>query len=184
MPTAQMEPTPHSPVDPLPILSVDVPIATHRLCEGTLEDHCRDSLHSLLYSPHLHRTFEFHLEPNSPLWSITHIYLQNQCLKSILNLASSPSSIGCRCNTLHTIQHEVEEDLFSIFYQLQMPEFADDVERYVKELTTSTNLQPSLSTSSSPLSPEVELPLQCTELCHEVDTTGTIHGIPVVTIAL
>ena len=178
-PPAQMEPTLHSSVTLPPILSVDVPLNAHRLHEGSLKEHRCDSLHSLLYTPHLHRTFEFHLEPNSPLWSIIQIYLQNQHLKSILNLTSSPSSIGCRCNTLHTIQCEIEEDLFSTFYQLQMPEFADDVERYIKEMTTSTNPQPLPFASSSPLSPEVELTLQCTELHHEVNTTGTIHGIPI-----
>ena len=119
-PPDQMEPTPASPVTPPPILSVNVPITAHHLHEGFLEGPHHNSLHSLLYTPHLHHTLEFHHEPNSPLWSITCIYLQNQHLKTILNLASSPSSIGCRCNTLHTIQQEVEENLFSTFYQLQM----------------------------------------------------------------
>ena len=127
-PPAQMEPTSHSPVNPTPILAVDVPLSTHRLREGTLDGQARDVLHSHLYTPHLHHAFEFHLEPNSPLWSVTHIYLQNQRLKIILDLASSPSSISRRCNTLCTIQHKVEEDLFSTFYQMQMPEFADDLE--------------------------------------------------------
>ena len=178
-PPAQVESPSHSPVNPTPILSVDIPLAAHRLREGMLDGHARDLLHSHLYAPHLHHAFEFHLEPNSPLWSVTRIYLQNQRLRAILDLASSPSSISCRCNTLHTIQREVEEDLFSTFYQMQMPEFADDLERYVKELTTSTNPQPLPSASSSPLSPEVELALQRTELRHEVDTTGTIHSVPV-----
>ena len=109
---------------------------------------------------HLHCAFEFHLKPSSPLWSITRIYLQNQHLKAILDLASSPSSIGRRCNTLHAIQQEVEEDLFSTFYQIQMPKFTDNLERYVKELTTSTNLQSPPSTSSFLLSPEVRLAVQ------------------------
>ena len=178
-PPAPLEPASHSPINPAPILSVDVPLAAHRLREGTLDGHAHDILHSHLYTPHLHRTFEFHLEPNSPLWSITCIYLQNQCLKAILDLASSPSSIGRRCNTLRTIQREVEEDLFSTFYQMQMPEFANDLERYIKELTTSTNPQPLPSASSSPISPEIELTLQRAELRHEVDTTGTIHGEPI-----
>ena len=127
-PPALMEPTPHSSMTPTPILSVDVPLAAHRLRDGTLDGHARDVLHSHLSTPHLHRAFKFHLEPNSPLWSITRIYLQNQRLKAILDLTSSPSSIGHRCNTLHTIQRKVEEDLFSTFYQMQMPEFANDLE--------------------------------------------------------
>ena len=178
-PPAPLEPTSHSSINPTPILSVDVPLAAHRLRKGTLDGHACDILHSHLYAPHLHRAFEFHLEPNSPLWSITRMYLQNQRLKAILDLASSPSSIGRRCNTLRTIQCEVEEDLFSTFYQMQMPEFADDLERYVQELTTSTNPQPLPSASSSPIPPEIELTLQRAELRHEVDTTGTIHGVPV-----
>ena len=60
-----------------------------------------------------------------------------------------------------------------------MPEFINDVEQYIKDMTISTNLQPLPSTSSSPLSPETELTLQHTELHHEVDTTGTIHSVPV-----
>ena len=102
--SAPVESPPHSSVNPPPILSVDVPLATHRLCEGTLDGHSHDILHSHLYAPHLHRAFEFHLEPTSPLWSVTRIYLQNQCLKAILDLASSLSSISCRCNTLCAIQ--------------------------------------------------------------------------------
>ena len=109
-PPAPLEPTSHFSINPTPILSVDVPLAAHRLREGTLDDHARDILHSHLYAPHLHRAFEFHLEPNSPLWSITRMYLRNQHLKAILDLASSPSSIGRRCNTLRSIQCEVEED--------------------------------------------------------------------------
>ena len=127
-PPAQVEPTSHSLVNPPPILSVDVPLAAHRLREGSLDGHARNVLHSHLYAPHLHRAFEFHLKPNSPLWSVTRIYLPNQHLKAILDLMSSPSSIGHRCTTLRTIQHEVEEDLFSTFYQMQMPEFADNLE--------------------------------------------------------
>ena len=107
------------------------------------------------------------------------MYLQNQRLKAILDLASSSSSIGRRCNTLSTIQREVEEDLFSTFYQMQMPEFAEDLEQYITELTMSTNPQPLPSASSSLLFPEVELTLQHAELRHEVDTTGTIHGVPI-----
>ena len=123
-----VESSPHSLVNPAPILSVDVPLAAHRLRAGMIDGHAHDVLHSHLYAPHLHRTFEFHLEPNSPLWSVTRIYLQNQRLKTILDLASSLSSIGRRCNTLHTIQREVKEDLFSTFYQMQMPEFANNLE--------------------------------------------------------
>ena len=93
-PPAQVEPTSHPSVNPTPILSVDVPLAAHCLREGTLDGHACDILHSHLYAPHLHHAFEFHLEPNSPLWSITRMYLQNQSLKAILDLTSSPSSIG------------------------------------------------------------------------------------------
>ena len=103
-PFDQMEPTADSPVTPQPILSIDVPITAHCLCKGSLKEHHRDVLHSLLYAPQLHCALEFHLKPSSPLWSITCIYFQNQHLKTILNLASSPSSIGRRCNTLRTIQ--------------------------------------------------------------------------------
>ena len=81
-------------INPCPIISVDIPIYAHRLREGTLGELERDILHSLLYSPHIHRILEFHLDDNSPLWSATRIYIQVQRLRTLLDLASSPSSIG------------------------------------------------------------------------------------------
>ena len=77
-PPDQMEPASTLLVTPPPILSVDVPISAHHLCEGSLEGHHGDMLHSLLYASHLHRTLKFHLEDYFTLWSITRIYLQNQ----------------------------------------------------------------------------------------------------------
>ena len=115
-------------INPSPIVSVDVPIYAHRLCEGTLGEPERDALHSLLYSPHIHRILESHLDDNSPLWSATRIYIQVQWLRTLLNLASSPTSIGRCCNTLHAIQRTIQEDLFSLFHQFHMPEFVADVE--------------------------------------------------------
>ena len=125
-PTDRMEhPT---TVNPSPIVSVDVPIYAHRLREGTLGEPERDTLHSLLYSPHIHRILESHLNNNSPLWSATRIYIQVQWLRTLLDLASSPSSIGRRCNILRAIQQAIQEDLFSLFHQFHMPEFVADVE--------------------------------------------------------
>ena len=56
-------------VNPSPILSVNVPIYAHCLHEGPLREPERDALHSLLYSPHIHRILESHLDDNSLLWS-------------------------------------------------------------------------------------------------------------------
>ena len=174
-----VEPSVTPSLDPSPILSVDVPLHAHRLRNGTMGVDEKDALHSLLYSPHIHRTLESHLDDNFPLWSITQIYLQNQRLRTLLDLASSPSSIGRRCNILRLIQQTIQDDLFSLFYQLEMPNFATDVERYVNEMTAATNPQTSPSTSSSPLMAAIELAIQRTELGHEVQTTGILHGIPI-----
>ena len=83
-------------VNPCPIVSVDVPIYAHRLCEGTLGEPEQNALHSLLYSPHIHQILESHLDDNSPLWSTTRIYIQVQWLRTLLDLASSPTSISRR----------------------------------------------------------------------------------------
>ena len=53
-----------------------------------------------------------------------------------------------------------------------------DVERYVNKMTAATNPQTFPSTSSS-LTAAIELAIQCAELGHEVQTTGTLHGIPI-----
>lgn len=60
-----------------------------------------------------------------------------------------------------------------------MPEFIANVERYIKEVTTATNPQTSLSASSSPLTAAIKLAIQRAELGHEVQTSGTLHGIPI-----
>lgn len=167
-------------IEPSPILSVDVPLHAHCLRDGTInENEKKNALHSLLHTPHIHRALESHLDTNSPLWSVTCIYLQNQRLHTLLNLASSPSSISRRCNTLHVIQWTIQEDLFSLFHQLQMPNFVANIERYIRELTAATNLQTSLLASSSPLMAAIELAIQHAELGHEVQTSGTLHGIPI-----
>ena len=77
-------------MNPRPIVSVDVPIYAHRLREGTLGETERDALHSLLYSPHIHRILESHLDDNSPLWSATRIYIQVQRLRTLLDLVMFP----------------------------------------------------------------------------------------------
>ena len=174
-----VEPSTIPSVNSSPILSVNVPLHAHHLRNGTMGVDEKNALHSLLFSPHIHRALESHLDDNSPLWSITRIYLQNQRLCTLLDLASSPSSIGRRCNTLSLIQKTIQEDLFSLFYQLEMPDFAADVERYVNDMTAATNPQKSPSASSSPLTAAIELAIQRAELRHEVQTTGTLHGIPI-----
>ena len=68
-----MEHSTISTVKPSPILSIDIPIYAHCLCEGTLREPERDALHSLLYSPHIHQILESHLDDNSPLWSTIQI---------------------------------------------------------------------------------------------------------------
>ena len=75
-----MEPSTTSSLEPSLILSVDAPLHAHRLRNGTMGIDKKNALHSVLYSPHIHCTLEFHLDDNSPLWSITRIYLENQQL--------------------------------------------------------------------------------------------------------
>ena len=180
VPTSPADRMEHSTtMNPHPIVSIDVPIYAHHLREGTLRESERDALHSLLYSPHIHRILESHLDDNSPLWSATRIYIQIQWLRTLLDLASSPSSISRCCNTLRAIQRTIQEDLFSLFHQFHMPEFVADVERYSAELTAATNPQVIPSASSSPLTAAIELAIQNAELDHEVLTEGTILGTPV-----
>ena len=174
-----VEPFATPSVGPSPILSVDVPLHAHRLRNGVMGVDEKDAFHSLLFSPHIHCALESHLDDNSPLWSITRIYLQNQRLQTLLDLTSSLSSIGHRCNTLRLIQQIIQDNLFSLFYQLEMPDFAADVERCVTEMTVATNPQTSPSASSSPLAAAIELAIQHAELGHEVQTTSTLHGIPI-----
>ena len=74
-----------------------------------------------------------------------------------------------------------------------MPEFLDDVDRYLRELSQhhahpnlirpvhfapsviTTNVYQTPSASSSPLLPDKLMVVQRAELAHEVQTQGTIH---------
>ena len=60
-----------------------------------------------------------------------------------------------------------------------MPEFVNNIEQYIMEMTTSTNSQVPPSTMSSPLSPETALTIEHMELGHEVHISGTVHGVPI-----
>ena len=58
IPNVPAPPTDHmehlTTINPSPIVSVNVPIYAHHLREGTLGGPEWDTLHSLLYSPHIH----------------------------------------------------------------------------------------------------------------------------------
>ena len=73
-----VEPSATPSINPSPIHSVDIPLHAHHLRNGAMGVDEKDALHSLLFSPHIHRALKSHLDDNSPLWSITQIYLQNQ----------------------------------------------------------------------------------------------------------
>ena len=60
-----------------------------------------------------------------------------------------------------------------------MPEFVADVEWYSAKMTVATNPQTIPSASSSPPTAAIELAIQNAEINQEVQTTGTIHGVPV-----
>ena len=106
-PSNHMELSMTPSIESPPILSINVSLHTHCLHKGMLKEDKKDTSHSLLYFPHIHHTLESHLDVNSPLWSVTQIYLQNQQLRTLLDLASFPSSIGRRCNALRIIQQTI-----------------------------------------------------------------------------
>ena len=66
---------------------------------------------------------------------------------------------------LHSIQEELEGDLFLAMYQLGMPTFADDVERYCRELSdASPTFAPNTPTASSSSLTNKELhAIECSE---------------------
>ena len=108
-----------------------------------------------------------YLNVGSPIWELHRAYLQNQRLGNLLSLAASETSITCRIQLLTTIYRETEANLASALYQLGMPKFLDDVDRYLYQLQmiTSPRNHPSYvapfegiynhtpSASSSPLTP-------------------------------
>ena len=74
-PTHDLESSVAQSMNPSPILSINIPIHAHCLCEGSLEGHHLDTMCFPLHSPHINCALKFYLDVYFSLWSITCIYL-------------------------------------------------------------------------------------------------------------
>ena len=89
----------------------------------------------------------------SPLYALYKALLQCHRLTTLVSTNTADAHHALCKQILHSIHEELEGDLFLAIYQLGMPAFADNVERYCRELSdASPTFAPNTPTaSSSPL---------------------------------
>ena len=165
-----------SPAISGPITLVDIPTYAHPLCPDSPSPATLYTMFFHLCNPCLAVPVGSHLDINSPLWALYCVNLQNQCLGNLLALTTTEESIARRLSLICSIQRQIDENLTLTMFQLGMPEFLEDIDRYLRELQaipihTDTSYPP-----PSPLSPDAKRALCRTELMYEISTRGTLDG--------
>ena len=138
------------------ILSIDVPIYAHCLVNDFSDEQTNTYLSSQLLNSHLASTLDGHMDMGSPLYALYKAFLQCHHLATLISTNTTDAHHALCKQILCSIHEELEGDLFLVMYQLGMPAFADDVERYCREPSdASPTFAPNTPTaSSSPLTDE------------------------------
>ena len=158
------------------ILSIDVPIYAHHLVNDFLNEQTNAYLSSQLLDSRLATTLDGHMDMGSLLYVLYKAFFQCHCLTILISTNTTDAHHALCKQILCSIHKELEEDLFLAIYQLGMPAFADNVERYCKELSdTSPTLTPNTPTASS--SPLTDEELQAIERS-EAHWTGNFGHTP------
>ena len=168
--------TPPSPAISSPITLVDVLTYAHPLCPDSPSPATLCTMSSHLHDPRLAVPVGSHLDINSRLWALYHINLQNQCLGNILMLTATEESVTQCLSLIHSIQRQIDKNLALTMFQLGMPEFLEDIDRYLRELQAIPTCTDMPYPSPSPLSPDAEQALHRMELIYEISTRGTLDG--------
>ena len=151
--TTQLDNLPCSPVS---IHSINVPIYAHHLINNFPDEQTNAYLSSQFLNSCLATTLDRHMDMGSSLYALYKAFLQCHHLSTPISTNTADAHHALCKQILHSIHKELEGDLLLAMYQLEMPAFADDVERYCKDLSdASSTLAPNMpTTSSSPLSDE------------------------------
>ena len=135
------------------ILSVDVPIYAHRLRDlptqlnlNLMMDHLKDS--------HLASTLDAHMDIGSPLYALYKIFLQVERLDALYSLSTSIAQVDLWATIIRSIKDNLEGEILLALQQLGMPEFIEDVERYLWQIAPNVTHPKTPSASSSPLGSE------------------------------
>ena len=125
--------------------------------------------------PHLAVPFNHYFDNGCPFEALYKAYLQVERLGVIVNspfttqnaIAPTVKHIAC------DVQTQLRAELVSVIHQLSMTDFIVDLDRYLKELASTQNLieeatatskNSTPSASSSPLTKEEEIALECTDI--------------------
>ena len=155
------------------ILSVDVPIYAHRLRDLPTQLNL-DLMMDRLKDSHLASTLDAHMDIGSPLYALYKIFLQVERLDALYFLSTSIAQVDLWATIVRSIKDNLEGEILLALQQLGMPEFLEDIERYLWEITPNIIRPKTPSASSSPLEPEE----QCLVEAMEANWRGHDGTIP------
>ena len=123
--TTQSDNFPHAPIS---IHSIDIPIYVHHLVNDFPDEQTNAYLSSPLLDSHLTTTLDGHMDMGSPLYALYKVFLQCQCLSTLISTNTADTHHALCKQILCSIHEKLEGDLFLAMYQLGMPAFTNEVE--------------------------------------------------------
>ena len=132
----------HFPPPPFPILSVDLPLAAHRIRNDELHPTGQRLLIQRLSDPRLTIPISAHLDMDSPLFALYRTFLQVERLTPLQEWR--PSSAQGEIVLAHTriVHRETQAALLVAMHQLGMTEFLEDLDRYTRQLVLAESIIP------------------------------------------
>ena len=132
---------------------MDVPIYAHRLRDLPIQLNL-DLMMDRLKDSHLASTLDAHMDIRSPLYALYKIFLQVERLDALYSLSTSIAQVDLWATIVRSIKDNLEGEILLALQQLGMPEFLEDIERYLWEITPNIIRPKTPSASSSPLGSE------------------------------
>ena len=94
------------------------------------------------------------MDIGSPLYSLYKIFLQVERLNALYSLSTSIAQVDLWATMIWSIKDNLEGEILLALQQLGMPEFVEDVERYLWQIAPNVIIPKTPSASSSPLGSE------------------------------
>ena len=135
------------------VLSVNLPIYAHRLRDLPTQLQL-DLMLDRLKDSRLASTLDAHMDIGSPPYALYKIFLQVERLDALYSLSTAIAQVDLWATMIRSIKDNLEGEILLALQQLGMPEFVEDIERYLWEIAPSVIHPKTPSASSSPLEPE------------------------------
>ena len=132
---------------------MDVPIYAHRLRDLPIQLNL-DLMMDRLKDSRLASTLDAHMDIGSPLYVLYKIFLQVERLDALYSLSTSIAQVDLWATMVRSIKDNLEGEILLALQQLGMPEFIEDVERYLWQIMPNVIHPKTPSASSSTLGSE------------------------------